>query len=105
MSENVTILHDECEHSGDIERDLGALRKAGISFTVEFEGVCNGPEVGVSIIKTSATVEQLNEAATKGGACIRHLGKGGSIDSARDFLRQEEAEHEYEYGDEEEWDD
>jgi hypothetical protein len=105
MSDNTfTLTHYECEHSGDIERDLNGIRSAGIRLTVEFSGACHGPEVGVSLIKTSATLEQLRAAAEKGEACIGAILKGGTSQSALDIMREEEADWEEEEEEEEDWD-
>jgi len=89
------ITHDECEHEGDIDRDLAGLRSAGLSFTNDFTACADGPEVGWTLITTTATDKEIEAAAAKGETCIRGWTEGdrAGLLSQRD---QEEDEHRYE---------
>ena len=93
------IVHDECEHSGDNERDLADLANAGLAFSTVSTFNCHGPEVGFSVIETRASPKQISDALDKAESCIRGFRKGAAAE-ARDMQAEEEGDHRHEYGDE-----
>ena len=99
-STTFVLQHGECEHSGDLERDTKALRAAGLRFSVVWDRVANGPEVGITVIRTEANLAGVRAAIAKGDSCIDFAVPGG-IEKAESLL----AEAEYEFEDEESEDD
>jgi hypothetical protein len=89
-----TIIHDECEHDGDIDRDHGKMR-AHCRFRVVTARTCHGPEVGVSVIKTTASASQIEAALAE--TCVRTVLTGNHADQ---IVAEEEGEYAYENDDE-----
>lgn len=87
----IVLHHYECEHTGDIARDHADL-KAHLSFRSIFEMAAESPEVGASVIETTATDEEINAAITKAETCISGWAVGTKAD-AREWIEMEESEH------------
>lgn len=102
-----TFYHYECEHSGDIARDLDLVRdmaeRGGLTVRSTFELVADGPEEGVSLVESSATLKQLRAWAASEETCISGVVAGGSRQSCRDYIRQAEYEFAREEEEEDEW--
>lgn len=100
---SIILMHNECEHSGDIDRDHKDLRKVGLSFRRIWECAANGPEIGVSVIETNSSLEEVNKFLSMAEDSCIHYARLGNIDEARDLLEEHESEYSSEYGDEEDF--
>jgi hypothetical protein len=92
------LFHDECEHSGDITRDIEILRATlGMGLIVHFSTTGRSAEVGVSVVATSATLRQVQDAIGKSGEhCISGMSEAVDIEhgqrDARSWIESEDAD-------------
>jgi len=89
-----TIRVDECEHEGDIDRALDALKGKASVLKTRCPGQ-NGPEVGWALVSTSLSVKDLNTRLEEVCGCVAATG-----DQMNYLADMEEAEGEEDEEDE-----
>lgn len=98
------LTHDECEHEGDIDRDLSALRKSGLIFRMVYCTVALEAEQGASVVETRATLADVRAAINATESCICGSAAGGR-EEADSYVAEAAYDHAWDDLDgDEDWD-